>query len=602
MKEVRPSTRQGMGAILHDDGVTFRIWAPHADAVFVAGAFNDWSKDATPLAREEEGGYWSADVAEAKAGDEYRYVIRAGDRELWRIDPCARAVTNSVGNAIIHNPAFDWGQEPLPTPPWNEMVIYEMHVGTFNPQSRKRSGTFLEAIERLPHLRDLGVNMIHVMPPTEFGGAFSWGYNPACPFAVASDYGGPNAFKQFVQAAHAHGIGVIVCVVYNHFGPNDLALWQFDGWSENGLGGIYFYNDWRSETPWGHTRPDYGRPEVRNYIRDNALMWIEEYHCDGHRWDGTAYMRNVHGHDGDPGSDLPDGWSLIQEINREIHERHPGKITIAEDLRNNAAITQETAEGGAGFGAQWAARFVHPVRAALIAPDDAARDLNAVRDAILHRYATDAFERVIYTESHDEIANGRARVPEEIWPGHADSWFSKKRSTLGAVLVFTAPGIPMIFQGQEFLENEWFHDRDHLDWSRAETFAGIVRLYRDLIRLRRNGDDTTRGLRGQHVEVFHVNNEAKVLAFHRWDQGGPRDSTVVVLNFANREQKDYAIGFPRGGVWKVRFNSDARVYDGEFGNLKCPNPRARNSERDGQPCQGKLSIAPYSSLILSQDG
>jgi 1,4-alpha-glucan branching enzyme len=120
--------------------------------------------------------------------------------------------------------------------------------------------------------------------------------------------------------------------VYNHFGPADLDLWKFDGWSENDLGGIYFYQDWRAETPWGHTRPDYGRPEVRQYLRDNALMWLEEYQVDGLRTDAIAYIRNVNG-DIKPEEDIPEGWSLMQWINKEVKERYPWKITIAEDLK-----------------------------------------------------------------------------------------------------------------------------------------------------------------------------------------------------------------------------------------------------------------------------
>ena len=118
--------------------------------------------------------------------------------------------------------------------------------------------------------------------------------------------------------------------------------------------------------------------------------------------------------------------------------RQPWKLHIAEDLRDNAWITKRTAESGAGFDAQWDSGFVHPVRAAIIHPDDGARSMPAIRDAIVRRYNADAFQRVIYTESHDEVANGRARVPHEIWPEHPGSWFSRKRSTRGAALVFTA--------------------------------------------------------------------------------------------------------------------------------------------------------------------
>ena len=191
-------------------------------------------------------------------------------------------------------------------------------------------------------------------------------------------------------------------------------------------GGIYFYNDWRASTPWGETRPNYGREEVRAYIRDNALMWFEEYGVDGLRWDMTSYIRNVDGRDDDPESDLPDGWSLMQWVNDEIREHDSSAFTIAEDLQGCPDLTKATQDGGAGFQTQWAAPFVHAVRKALIGAEDASRDMEAVRDAIQHRYDLNAFERVIYTESHDGVSNGKARIAEEVDPGKASSWAAKK--------------------------------------------------------------------------------------------------------------------------------------------------------------------------------
>ncbi len=390
-------------------------------------------------------------------------------------------------------------------------------------------------------------------------------------------------------------------MVYNHFGPGDLDLWQFDGWSENGKGGIYFYNDWRAQTPWGETRPDYGRKEVREYIRNNALTWIRDYSVDGLRWDATAYIRNVSGHDNDQGSDLPDGWTLMQWINSEMHKASKTALSVAEDLRANPFPLKAVKDGGAGFDAQWDGRFVHPVRASLCAAEDAARDINAVCDAILHRYYLNAFERVIYTESHDEVSNGKARVPEEVDPGRASSWVAKKKSALGAALVFTSPGIPMIFQGQEFLEDDWFHDQDPLDWSKKKRFAGILRLYQDLIRLRLNRNGQTGGLCGQEVSVHHVNNERKVLAYHRWAQGGPGDSVVVVANFSTQLQQDYTIGFPAVGEWVVRFNNDSKYYDNEFGEQGPPTVNASRPGQDGLQSRSTLNIAPYSALVLSQN-
>jgi 1,4-alpha-glucan branching enzyme len=404
-----------------------------------------------------------------------------------------------------------------------------------------------------------------------------------------------------VKAAHGQGIAVIVDVVYNHFGPTDLDLWRFDSWSENDKGGIYFYNDRRSKTPWGDTRPDYGRGEVRQYIRDNALMWLEEYHTDGLRWDAITYIKNIEGNEGNPANDIPEGWSLMQWINEEIKKRFPGKISIAEDLKNNVWVNKDKGAGGAGFSAQWDSEFVHPVRQAVISRDDKLRDLGAVSRAIEHRYELDAFERVIYTESHDEVANGRARVPEEIWPGRVDSWFSKKRSTLGAALVLTSPGIPMLFQGQELLEDRWFQDKVPIDWSRAEGENGILSMYRDLIAIRRNLAGKTRGLCGQNIHIYHFNNEAKVIAFHRWDKQGPKDSVVVVVNMTNQNCDGYVIGFPRAGLWKTRFNSDSYNYGPNFANHPTPDVETRGEGADGITCSGEIGIGPYTVVIFSQD-
>ena len=600
MTEKKSLNHAGMGAILFKGGIAFRVWAPHADEVFVMGSFNNWSESTHPMSYEENG-FWYAEVPEAKIGDQYKFLIRSSEKEFVRIDPYAREVTSSVGNAIIHDSQFDWGNIDFQMPKWNEMVIYELHIGTFNDRPGGPPGNLNSAIKKLPHLKELGVNAIEVMPVMEFAGGFSWGYSPAVIFAIESDYGGAKAFKEFVKAAHAHGMAVLFDVVYNHLGPSDLSLWQFDGWNENNMGGIYFYNDGRSNTPWGDTRPDYGRREVRQYLRDNALMWLDEYRVDGLRWDMTAFIRNVHGNDNDPDNDLPDGWNLMQWINQEMKQQQPWKISIAEDMQMNHSITKDVEAGGAGFDAQWDARFVHTVRDIIITPNDADRDMNALRDIITHRFNVDAFERVIYTESHDEIANGKARVPEEIDPGKASSWYAKKRSTLGAALVFTAPGIPMLFQGQEFLEDDWFHDKDPIDWTKKKTYHGIFQLYCDLIALRLNKKNNTRGLSGQKVNVFHVNNNDKVIAFHRWRKGGPGDSVIIVANFADKNWDNYTIGFPREGQWKVRFNSDWNGYDSEFGNFLSKDTMAERVNRDELPCNANVGIGAYSIIILSQD-
>jgi 1,4-alpha-glucan branching enzyme len=583
-------------------GTTFRVWAPHATAVAVVGTVNGWDATSDPLGRDDGGAAetWSADVATAHPGDEYRFVLQTPMGERNRIDPRARRLTNSVGNGIVYDPAaFDWGDADFRQPPWNDPVVYELHVGTFSEGVHGRPGTLDGVRRRLPYLRELGIGAIQLMPPFEFAGDRSWGYNTAYPFAVESTYGSPDDLKALVREAHATGIAVFLDVVYNHLGPSDLDVWQFDGWSQGGKGGIYFYEDQRSTTPWGETRPDFGRSEVRAFLRDSAIQWLDEFRVDGLRWDATAWISSIYGGGNGAPDRIPDGWAFMAEVNAEIAERFPGRLTIAEDLRSDLAITRPAGDGGAGFGAQWDGAFVHFVRSALIATDDRDRDIVSVSGVI--DPSTEAFERVIYTESHDEDANGSARVPEEIWPGYANSWASKKRATLGSAIVLTSPGIPMLFQGQELVEGSWFDDEDGLDWTLRHRHAGLLRLHRDLISLRRNTSDVSRGLRGEHVTVHHVNGTARVLGWHRWLEGGPRDDVIVLANFSIEAFPDYHVGVPRPGRWRVRFNSDWDGYDPEFETVDSNDADSTPETHDGMAQRISIGLGPYSVVILSQD-
>jgi 1,4-alpha-glucan branching enzyme len=159
----------------------------------------------------------------------------------------------------------------------------------------------------------------------------------------------------------------------------------------------------------------------------------------------------------------------------------------------------------------------------------------------------------------------------------------------------------MLFMGQECLSWGYFDPQQPLDWSHVDTFGGIVQLYRDLIRLRRNWYNTTRGLQGQNTHVHHINNTDKVLAFHRWDQGGNGDDVLIVINFGHRGYTQYTLGFPRSGQWLVRFNSDWNGYDGSFGNWFSYGTDATGPSQDAMPTSGNVGIGPYSAIILSQD-
>ena len=597
-------------------GCSFRVWAPNADAAFVAGTFTqpNWDGGKIALQRDGQNGagrqYWSAFVPGAKDNDQYRFVVSNGGAMNWRIDPYCRDATSAEGNGIIDDPTYDWGGKVFPMPAWNELVIYELHVGTFNVTKNGTPGSFADAITRLSQLRDLGINAIEVMPAEDFDSETSMGYNPALLFAIDDAYGTEKAVQKFISAAHDLGIAVIFDVVYNHVGPDGLGscLWRFDGWSQGPHGGVYLYPDPRAITDYSdESRPDYGRAAVCQFLRDNAMMWLHEYRADGLRFDSVVNIRQARGKGNNLG-DIPEGWGLLQWINSDKNHDLPWNITIAEDLQDNEWITKDTGAGGAGFDSQWDTGFFETIKNAVVAPADESRDMFAVAGVIGKKYNGSAFQRVIFSESHDEVTvqNGQAlgRMPEKIDWGHADSWPARKRSTLAAAIVFTSPGIPMIFQGQEFLEwGTWTDNLNDpnsaLDWSKAQRYSGILNLYSDLIKLRRNWYNNTRGLSGQNVNAFHVNNDAKVIAYHRWADGGPGDDVIIIANFSTQRLDSYNIGFPRAGTWFLRFNSDWNGYSGDFSSVGYTT-QAGDGGTQGMPFSGNIGVGPYSAIILSQ--
>jgi len=584
-----------MGAFSSKKGFAFRTWAPHAKSVTLTGDFNKWDKKKHQM-EAEEGGHWYIEIPNAKNGQKYKFLIETAEGEiLERTDPYARRVENSVGKSIIYKDDFDWKDDNFEIQDWNSLIIYELHIGTFNVIGKQKLGTFKSAIKKLPHLQELGINAIEVLPLNEFAGDFSWGYNPAHPYTIEEAYGHPDDFKKFVKAAHEHGMAVILDVVYNHLGPTDLPMWQFDGWSENDDdGGIYFYNDWRAETPWGDTRPNYGRQEVRDYFFNNAMMWLDEYRCDGIRFDAVSYIRNVKGWDND-GDNLKEGYELMQRINREAKQRFPKKIMIAEDSAIKDFVTNSPDfDNGMGFGAQWDIDFAHEVRSVLLESEDTKRNIGSIAAAISREVSGDAFKRVVFTESHDEVANGQERVASAVSEDSekVNNYFSKKLSALATVVTMTSAGIPLMFQGKELLEDKWFSDTDPLDWKRKKKFLGIFNLHRDLIKLRSNHEGITKGLLGRNTEITHFNDQNKVLAYARYYDDIRTDSTMVILNFSNESFEEYKLKMPSEGNWKLVFNSGWEGYSKYFGDFEV------NDVTADETGEVTINLPAYAGLIF----
>jgi len=597
---VLEASRQAfMGAQALPGGlVLFQTWAPNASKVFLAGTFNDWDQQHAEfeLAKHPEPdfqGYFFGVFGDVPEDSEYKYVIHTPNGEvLWRNDPRACFLVHHgahITNSLFYNPlSFEFSSFTAPS--WKEMVLYEMHIGTFT-----KEGTYRSCMEQFSHLKQLGVNTLAVMPLNEDYHERCWGYDPISLYAIHPPFGGPRDLQEFVEKAHQEGFAVVLDWIPNHMCGRNI-LRNFDV-RKSSHGGPYFYPDERSETEFG-PKLNYSSVPVRRYLRGSVWMFLTAFNFDGIRVDSTITMRSQAQA---PNGQNIDAWTLMQEINDMVHQKLPGKIMIAEDLQGDHRINYALA----GYDSQWDPRLFSTLFVNAKDPSDQGRNLQQILDAICYRPHHSFHSRIIYIENHDTIPDDRQkRFPEAIIPGAGDSnLFAVKRTALCLALLLVSPGIPMLLQGQEILDTSCpiWPEPPKMDWERKDRFPGFFRLHQDLIAFRKNQFGSTKGLTAAGTAITHMHDALKLAVLHRFDMGGPGDDVIVVFNFSNAILQEYEIGFPRPGTWKVRFNSDAKLYWPHFEDVGLTEVETRPNPYDGFFFSGTIAIGRYSLLILSMD-
>lgn len=572
--------------LLPGGGAVFKVWAPDASTAHVRGEFNGWSLS-DPMAKTGE--HFIARVPAASDRDMYKYYF---DGAVWKPDARPRALNATENyNTYIEDPfRYAWQDASFVTPPFEKMVIYQLHVGTFSGRNDPYGpapfpARYVDVAARVSHLAELGVNAVMLNPVTEFPWDYSAGYNPITAWSPEWVYGTPDELKSMVDALHAEGIAVLLDIVWNHFSTNDNFLWYYDGTQ------IYF-DDPAVGTPWGD-QADFDRDAVRDYFANSALYWLEEMHLDGFRMDATSYM-NIEPQEAA-------GWSLMQRLNDEMDNRWVDKIAIAEQLPDNSWVTRPTSLGGAGFDAQYHDAFTDRLREELL---DAAygdpemwkiRDIvNGSGDYLYGPYV------VNYLELHDEAwpTSGGQRIVKTIDTSFPhDDIYAKGRFKIGHGLCLVAPGIPAFLQGTEWLEDTDFGTdaENRIDWSKKTTYSGIFDYFSDLIALRTSHPALEADAGNQ---VFHVNDPGNVLAFQRYDASG--SVLVVVLNMGNTDYGGYMIGLPAGGDWSEVINSQDPAYDGE-GPVNAGTLVAEAVPRDGFDHSITIAVPKMSLIVLEHE-
>ncbi len=441
-----------LGAVSDGSITAFRVWAPEARAVdlVLAGRPRRAGAASTrPLARGERG-YWSGRFDDVGPGARYKFRLDADPARTFP-DPASRFQPEGVhGPSEVVDPSrFRWTDGRWTAPPLEQLIIYELHLGTFS-----REGTCAGAIRLLPRIADLGVTAIELMPVGDFPGSRNWGYDGAAIFAPARCYGTPDDLRRLVDAAHAHGLAVLLDVVYNHFGPDGAYAPAFSP---------YYFTDAHS-SPWGRGMNLDGPHSdgVRRFFIENALHWIAEYHVDGLRLDATHAL-----HDDSPRHFLAELASVVRaESPRPI-------VLMAEDHRNLASLLMPVAHGGLGMDAVWADDFHHEARVHTAGDHegyygDFSGSIPDVATTLRQGWfftgqhsahldeprgtdpaGLDPPQFVICTQNHDQVGNRAegTRLHEEIDPAAFRA--------LSALLLL-APQTPLLFMGQEWAASSPF--------------------------------------------------------------------------------------------------------------------------------------------------
>jgi len=600
LDNITPSTPMG-ATIIPQTGTTFKVWAPCALEVYVNIKKNntagwDTQKAESRKLTKNTDGYWEGFDPDAGDGDEYIYYISGTGGESRKRDPYARELTTIPAfpwcNCIIRDPnSFPWQCVNFQTPKFHELIIYQLHIGTFYGKDRtKGDGKFLDIINRIEYLQSLGINAIQFLPVVEFPTQYSLGYNGTDYYSPEMDYGiyeqdqlqnhlnqinslyakkgcmplqiehitgSMNQLKTLIDLCHLYGIAVILDVVYNHAGGDfgTESIWFFDKQPEGNPNNSLYFTDKEWAGGQGFAL---WKQEVRQFLIDNALFYLNEYKADGFRYDEVSVIDHLN---------TNNGWTFCQDLTNTLRFTKADVIQNAEYWPCNTYIVKNTCHGGAGFDMTQHDGLRNIVRNAIHQSSwgkDSNVDMGKVAESLYH-HGFASWQTVNCVENHDIVRAGRDnRIPALADSSNTRSWYARSRSRVATGILLTASGIPMLFMGQEFLQDkQWDDNTDANPWSLID-WAGFesgnkamtdhFKFTQELAWLRRY----TPALNGEYTNVFHCNNYDRVIAFHRWTENS-WNNAVIVASLNDMTLHNYQIGFPLQGFWKEVFNSD--VYD-----------------------------------------
>ena len=589
-----------------DEGVVFRVWAPHAKAVSVVGDFNSWVPGSHPMAKLDEG-VWEAFIPGIREHDVYKFCLTTRQDELlFKADPYAFHAETRPSNAskVYRLEGYEWNdgeweaqqkkRDPLTAP----MNIYELHAGSWRLKENGDPYNYSElADELIPYLLDMHYTHVELLPITEYPYDGSWGYQVTGYFAPTSRYGTPKDFMNFVDKCHQAGLGVIMDWVPAHFPKDGFGLYMFDGEP--------CYEDpnpRRGEhKEWGTMVFNYGMPEVESFLVSSALYWVEQFHVDGLRVDAVASMLylDYNRRDGEwepnryGGKENLEAIAFLRKLNSTVLGRHPHKLMIAEESTAWPMVSKPAEDGGLGFNFKWNMGWMNDMLS-YMSTDPLFRSGNHNKVTFSFFYAFS--ENFILPISHDEVVHGKCSLINKM-PGDYEAKFANLRTFYGYMMAH--PGKKLLFMGQEFGQFIEWNEAKALDWmlldydrhrQLRQYVKDLNRLYHDLPDFWQV-DYSWEGFQW----VVPDDNAQSVIAFLRRDAAG--HTTLVVCNFNPVLREGYQMGVPVAGTYKELLSSDDEAYGGSGVHNK--PLRSHKKPMHGFDQSISVTLPPLSTVYFS---